>query len=89
MTVATIPYLPTGTVYGTLLNFEREWRLWEPRMADKPYAGAPKAPVLYVKTANCFSPAAAPIGLPVGVAGAAVGIAVAAAACASASLVWQ
>lgn len=67
MTVATIPYLPTGTVYGTLLNFEREWRLWEPRMADKPYGGAPKAPVLYVKTANCFSPAAAPIGLPVGV----------------------
>jgi 5-oxopent-3-ene-1,2,5-tricarboxylate decarboxylase/2-hydroxyhepta-2,4-diene-1,7-dioate isomerase len=44
-----------GTVYGTLLNFRREWDLWVPRMAQDPHKAAPQAPVLYVKTANTFS----------------------------------
>ena len=48
---------PQGTVYGTLLNFRREWDLWSPRMTQDPHKAAPKAPVLYVKTANTFSPA--------------------------------
>ena len=48
---------PSGTVYGTLLNFRREWDLWAPRMAQDPHKAAPQAPVLYVKTANTFSPA--------------------------------
>lgn len=48
---------PTGTVYGTLLNFRREWDLWSPRMSQDPHKAAPQAPVLYVKTANTFSPA--------------------------------
>jgi 5-oxopent-3-ene-1,2,5-tricarboxylate decarboxylase/2-hydroxyhepta-2,4-diene-1,7-dioate isomerase len=48
---------PQGTVYGTLLNFRREWDLWGPRMTQDPHKAAPKAPVLYVKTANTFSPA--------------------------------
>ena len=48
--------LPRGTVYGTLLNFQREWALWAPRMDQDPYKAAPKAPVLYVKTANTFNP---------------------------------
>ncbi len=48
---------PTGTVYGTLLNFRREWDLWCPRMTQDPYKAGPQAPVLYVKTANTFSPA--------------------------------
>jgi 5-oxopent-3-ene-1,2,5-tricarboxylate decarboxylase / 2-hydroxyhepta-2,4-diene-1,7-dioate isomerase len=48
---------PKGTVYGTLLNFRREWDLWAPRMTQDPHKAAPKAPVLYVKTANTFSPA--------------------------------
>jgi len=51
------PWRPTGTVYGTLLNFRREWDLWIPRMAQDPHKAAPQAPVLYVKTANTFSPA--------------------------------
>ena len=50
-------WTPTGTVYGTLLNFHREWDLWCPRMTQDPHKAAPKAPVLYVKTANTFSPA--------------------------------
>jgi 5-oxopent-3-ene-1,2,5-tricarboxylate decarboxylase/2-hydroxyhepta-2,4-diene-1,7-dioate isomerase len=46
---------PKGTVYGTLLNFEREWDLWAPRMTQDPHKAAPQVPVLYVKTANTFS----------------------------------
>jgi 5-oxopent-3-ene-1,2,5-tricarboxylate decarboxylase/2-hydroxyhepta-2,4-diene-1,7-dioate isomerase len=51
------PWTPRGTVYGTLLNFRREWDLWSPRMTQDPHKAAPQAPVLYVKTANTFSPA--------------------------------
>jgi 5-oxopent-3-ene-1,2,5-tricarboxylate decarboxylase/2-hydroxyhepta-2,4-diene-1,7-dioate isomerase len=51
------PWQPEGTVYGTLLNFRREWDLWSERMAQDPYKAAPNAPVLYVKTANTFCPA--------------------------------
>jgi 5-oxopent-3-ene-1,2,5-tricarboxylate decarboxylase / 2-hydroxyhepta-2,4-diene-1,7-dioate isomerase len=48
---------PKGTVYGTLLNFHRECDLWSARMTQDPHKAAPQAPVLYVKTANTFSPA--------------------------------
>ncbi len=48
---------PQGTVYGTLLNFRREWDLWVPRMTQEPHKAAPRVPVLYVKTANTFCPA--------------------------------
>lgn len=51
------PWSPTGTVYGALLNFHREWDLWAPRMTQDPHKAAPHAPVLYVKTANTFRPA--------------------------------
>ena len=53
----TPTWSPTGTVYGTLLNFRREWDLWSARMTQDPHKAAPKAPVLYVKTANTFCPA--------------------------------
>jgi 5-oxopent-3-ene-1,2,5-tricarboxylate decarboxylase/2-hydroxyhepta-2,4-diene-1,7-dioate isomerase len=48
---------PEGTVYGTLLNFRREWDFRAPRMSDEPHKAPPKAPVLYVKSANTFNPA--------------------------------
>jgi len=51
------PWTPQGTVYGTLLNFRREWDLWAPRMVQEPHKAPPQAPVLYVKTANTFCPA--------------------------------
>lgn len=51
------PWRPHGTVYGTLLNFRREWDIWTPRMTQDPHKAPPQAPVLYVKTANTFSPA--------------------------------
>ena len=50
-------WMPQGTVYGTLLNFRREWDLWAPRMTQDPHKAPPKAPVLYVKSANTFAPA--------------------------------
>ena len=62
-----IPYLPTGTVYGTLLNFQREHALWAPRMSEAPYKAPPQAQVLYIKTANTFTPAGHAIALPPGV----------------------
>lgn len=57
-------WLPTGTVYGTLLNFGREFGLWAPKMGEAPYKAAPQAPVLYVKTANTFAPSGAAIAVP-------------------------
>jgi 5-oxopent-3-ene-1,2,5-tricarboxylate decarboxylase/2-hydroxyhepta-2,4-diene-1,7-dioate isomerase len=60
------PWVPAGTVYGTLLNFRREHTLWAPRMSDAPYKAPPKAPVLYIKTANTFTPAGQAIALPAG-----------------------
>lgn len=62
-----IPYMPSGTVYGTLLNFQREQALWAPRMSEAPYKAPPQAPVLYLKTANTFTPAGQSIALPPGV----------------------
>ncbi|MEN9538235.1 MAG: hypothetical protein RLZZ126_470 [Pseudomonadota bacterium] len=44
-----------GTVYGTLLNFQREWDVHAPQMVAAPYQAPPRAPVLYVKTANTLS----------------------------------
>ena len=60
-------YLPLGTVYGTLLNSRREHALWAPRMHEAPYKAPPQAPVLYIKTANTFTPSGRAITLPRGV----------------------
>jgi len=61
---AAISWLPSGTVYGTLLNFRREFEVWAPRMGEPPYKAPPRAPVLYVKTANTFAPCGAAIAVP-------------------------
>jgi 5-oxopent-3-ene-1,2,5-tricarboxylate decarboxylase/2-hydroxyhepta-2,4-diene-1,7-dioate isomerase len=60
----TLAWLPQGTVYGSLLNFRREYALWAPKMAEPQYKAAPKAPVLYVKTANTFAAHGAAIAVP-------------------------
>ena len=60
-------YLPTGTVYGTLLNFRDEFDALAPQMAQAPYKAPPKAPVLYVKTANTWSPHGSAIAVPASV----------------------
>lgn len=60
-------FLPTGTVYGVLLNFRRERLALAPQMLEAPYKAPPRAPVLYVKTANTWSPHGRAIVLPEGV----------------------
>ena len=57
-------FLPTGTVYGVLLNFRKEFDAWAPRMNDAPYKAPPRAPVLYVKTANTWSTSGSEIVVP-------------------------
>lgn len=49
-------FMPTGTVYGVLLNFRAEVEALAPQMSQPPYKAPPQAPVLYVKTANTWSP---------------------------------
>lgn len=57
-------YLPTGTVYGVLLNFSAEHAALAAHMSQPPYNAPPKAPVLYIKTANTFSANGASVPLP-------------------------
>ena len=49
------PFWPTGTVYGTLLNFRDEVAALGAQMTQPPYKAKPQAPVLFVKTANTWS----------------------------------
>jgi len=57
-------FTPTGTVYGVLLNFRVEVEALAPQMNQPPYKAPPKAPVLYVKTANTWSPHGSAITVP-------------------------
>ncbi|MEY2952339.1 MAG: hypothetical protein RLZZ401_426 [Pseudomonadota bacterium] len=57
-------FSPSGTIYGTLLNFRAEFEGLALQMPDAPYKGAPKAPVLYVKPANTWSASGASITVP-------------------------
>ncbi len=57
-------FQPSGTVYGTLLNFWREHEVYAPQMAQPPYKAPPSAPVLYVKTANTFTANGGQVPLP-------------------------
>jgi len=50
-----VSFIPAGTVYGTLLNFRGELEALGAKMNEPPYKAPPKAPVLYIKTANTFS----------------------------------
>jgi 5-oxopent-3-ene-1,2,5-tricarboxylate decarboxylase / 2-hydroxyhepta-2,4-diene-1,7-dioate isomerase len=58
------PWLPRGTVYGTLMNHRSEHAALATQMHDAPYKAPPQAPVLYIKTANTFSAHDAAITLP-------------------------
>ncbi|MBH1965930.1 MAG: fumarylacetoacetate hydrolase family protein [Comamonadaceae bacterium] len=83
-------WLPQGTVYGTLLNFRREFDLWAPKMNEAPYKAPPKAPVLYIKTANTFAPCGAGVAVPGEVdVGATLGLVMADAGSPSSSEPWS
>lgn len=57
-------WMPQGTVYGVLLNFKNEIEVLAPQMNQPPYKTPPKAPVLFVKTANTWSAHGAAIAMP-------------------------
>ena len=57
-------YSPAGTVYGTLLNFQGEYAAMAAQMTQAPYKAPPRAPVLYIKTANTWSASGAGIPVP-------------------------
>lgn len=70
-------WMPKGTVYGVLLNFKNEIDALAPQMALAPYKAPPKAPVLYVKTANTWSGHGAAIAVPTRVAEVEIGATIA------------
>ena len=57
-------FMPSGTVYGTLLNFKSELAAMQPQMSQPPYKAPPQAPVLYIKPANTWSANGASIAVP-------------------------
>ena len=57
-------FWPTGTVYGTLLNFQGEVGAMAAQMTQLPYKAPPQAPVLYVKTANTWSTSRTAVPVP-------------------------
>ncbi|MEO6294014.1 MAG: fumarylacetoacetate hydrolase family protein [Burkholderiaceae bacterium] len=60
----THSFMPTGTVYGTLLNFKTELAAMQSQMNQPPYKAPPQAPVLYVKPANTWNGNGASIAVP-------------------------
>ncbi|MBB3182409.1 fumarylacetoacetate hydrolase family protein [Variovorax sp. Sphag1AA] len=70
-------FLPKGTVYGVLLNFRAEVEALAPQMTQPPYKAPPKAPILYVKTANTWSAHGSAITVPANVAEVEVGATIA------------
>ncbi len=57
----------SATVYGVLMNFQDEHAALGQAMHQPPYKAPPAAPVLYIKTANTFTPTGGTVPLPTGV----------------------
>jgi 5-oxopent-3-ene-1,2,5-tricarboxylate decarboxylase / 2-hydroxyhepta-2,4-diene-1,7-dioate isomerase len=60
----TTPWLPQGTVYGTLLNFKAERAQMAAQMTEPPYKARPHAPVLFIKTANTINASGGVVAVP-------------------------
>ena len=50
-----MPFFPTRTVVGALLEFQGAWQALEPVMAQPPHHRPPVHPVLYIKPANTWA----------------------------------
>ena len=50
-----MPFFPTRTVVGALLEFQGAWQALEPVMAQPPHLRPPVHPVLYIKPANTWA----------------------------------
>lgn len=76
------PFVPAsyphgGTVYGVILNHRPSVERLAGALAEPPYKGAPKAPVLYIKPANTVRGDGAAVTLPRGADKVAIGATVA------------
>ena len=69
--------MPSGTVYGTLLNFQAELAAMQPQMHQLPYKAPPQAPVIYIKPTNTWSAHGTSIAVPARVAEVEIGATVA------------
>ena len=58
-----MPFFPTRTVVGALLEFQGAWQALEPVMAQPPHHRPPVHPVLYLKPANTWARASDPVVL--------------------------
>ena len=58
-----MPFFPTRTVVGALLEFQGAWQALEPAMAQAPHHRPPVHPVLYLKPANTWARASDPVVL--------------------------
>lgn len=68
-----MPFFPTRTVVGALLEFQGAWQALEPVMAQPPHHRPPVHPVLYIKPANTWAHHGDPVLLPPDVAEVEVG----------------
>jgi len=59
-----MPFFPTRTVVGALLEFQGAWQALESVMAQPPHHRPPVHPVLYLKPANTWVRAGDPVLLP-------------------------
>ena len=59
-----MPFFPTRTVVGALLEFQGAWQALESVMAQPPHHRPPVHPVLYLKPANTWARAGHPVLLP-------------------------
>ena len=64
MSVAALPVI--GTVYGVVMNDAVSIERLGTAVAEAPYKGAPKAPVLYIKPANTLAGDGSVVRLPAG-----------------------
>jgi len=85
MTIDMPPYRLSGAVYGTLLNHHSALKALGGTVAQPPYKGAPKAPVLYIKPRNTLAVDGDAVSIPPGVAelevGASLGVVIGRTAC--------
>lgn len=58
--------LPSGTVYGVLLNVRQHVAAMTPSMSAAPYNAPPTAPVLYIKTPNTYCAHNGVVAVPTG-----------------------
>ncbi|MFZ3578421.1 fumarylacetoacetate hydrolase family protein [Virgibacillus sp. DJP39] len=56
----------SGTIYGTLFNFQGQLDLMKDALHEKPYNAPPKKPIMYIKPGNTINSHNGPVAIPEG-----------------------